>query len=56
MWTAVSNGNYRVQYKPVLGTTNWSDLIGDVTATGNTASKNDIRTSTNRFYRVQVLP
>ena len=55
-WTAVSNGNYRVQYKSVLGTTNWTDLIGDVTATGNTASKTDSRTSTNRFYRVQVLP
>ena len=55
-WSAVSNGTYRVQYQPVLGTTNWTDLIGDVTATGNTASKNDTRTSTNRFYRVQVLP
>jgi hypothetical protein len=55
-WTAVSNRVYRVQYNPVLGTTNWTDLAGDVTAIGNTASKNDIRTSTNRFYRVQVLP
>jgi hypothetical protein len=54
-WSAVSNGIYRVQYQPVLGTTNWTDLIGDVTATGNTASKNDSRTPTNRFYRVQVL-
>ena len=55
-WSAVSNGIYRVQYKPALGTTTWTDLIGDVTATSNTASKNDTRTSTNRFYRVQVLP
>jgi hypothetical protein len=55
-WNSVSNGNYRVQYKPLLSATNWTDLIGDVTATGSTASKNDILTSTNRFYRVQVLP
>ena len=55
-WSAVSNGIYRIQYLPVLGTTNWADLIGDITATDNTASKNDTRISTNRFYRVQVVP
>ena len=55
-WTSVSNGIYRVQYNPGLGTTNWADLVGDVTATGSTASKTDIMTTTNRFYRVQVLP
>jgi hypothetical protein len=55
-WSAVSNGTYRVQFNPVLNTTNWTDLAGDVIATGNTASKTDTMTTTNRFYRVRVLP
>jgi hypothetical protein len=55
-WTSVSNAIYRVQFNPVLGTTNWTDILGDVTATGSTASKTDILTTSNRFYRVQVLP
>jgi hypothetical protein len=55
-WSAVSSGTYRVQYNPVLSSTNWTDLIGDVAATGGTASKTDILTTTNRFYRVRVLP
>jgi hypothetical protein len=55
-WSAVSNGTYRVQFNPVLNTTNWTDLAGDVIATGSTASKTDTMTTTNRFYRVRVLP
>jgi uncharacterized protein involved in high-affinity Fe2+ transport len=55
-WNAVSNTTYRVQYKGVLSATNWTDLIGDVLAGGSTASKTDLKTTTNRFYRVQVLP
>jgi hypothetical protein len=55
-WSAVSNATYRVQHKPDLNTTNWTDLIGDVLASGSTASKTDIETTTNRFYRIQVLP
>ena len=55
-WTAVSNAIYRVQYIPALGSTNWTDLVGDVTAISNSASKTDNMTPTNRFYRVRVLP
>ena len=55
-WSAVSNGTYQIQYQPALNATNWTDLPGNVTATNGIASKTDIRTSTNRFYRVQVLP
>jgi len=55
-WSAVSNGNYRVQYRPFLNATNWTDLTGDVLSSGSTASKTDIETPTNRFYRVQVVP
>jgi hypothetical protein len=55
-WSAVSNVTYRVQYKPDLSAAIWTDLVGDVTATGATASKTDIRAATQKFYRVQVLP
>jgi hypothetical protein len=55
-WISVSNATYRVQYEPILTLTNWTDLLGDVTATGSTASMTDVLTTTNRFYRVQVIP
>jgi hypothetical protein len=55
-WNAVSNTTYRVQYKGVLSATNWTDLIGDVLAGGSTASTTDLKTTTNRFYRIQVVP
>jgi hypothetical protein len=34
----------------------WTDLLGDVLASGSLASKTDPKTTTNRFYRIQVLP
>ena len=55
-WSAVSNGTYRVQYNSDLNTTNWTALSGDVTASGSLASKTDLKTTTNRFYRVHVVP
>ena len=55
-WTTVSNAAYRVEFKTDLGSTNWSEIFGDVTVLGNTASKLDALTSSNRFYRVRVLP
>jgi hypothetical protein len=55
-WTAFSNATYRVQFKSALSAAGWTDVAGDILATGSTASKNDIVTSSNRFYRVQVLP
>ena len=41
---------------PVLAADTTIDLDGEVIATGSTASKIDLQTTTNRFYRVQVLP
>ena len=55
-WSAVSNGVYRVQFNSSLSGTNWTDLVGDITATGATASRTDVMTTSNRFYRVRVLP
>jgi hypothetical protein len=56
IWTATSNVTYRLEYNPALNSTNWSALAGDVTTLSNTASKLDPITSSNRFYRVRVLP
>jgi hypothetical protein len=54
-WPAISNRTYRVQFKASLSDTNWTDLPGDVTATGAIASKTDTATDT-RFYRLSALP
>jgi hypothetical protein len=55
-WTATSNVTYRLESNPAVGSTNWSAIPGDVTTLSNTASKLDALTSSNRFYRVHVLP
>jgi hypothetical protein len=55
-WSSITNHHYRVQFKSSLTATNWTDVAGDVTATGPSASKTDAGGGTNRFYRVLVLP
>jgi len=55
-WNAVSNTAYRIQFKLDLNATNWTDLAGDVVAVGITASKSDILATSNRYYRIRVLP
>jgi len=55
-WTSVSNAVYRVQYNARLNSTNWTDLPGDIIASGNTSSAIDGITNQSRFYRVRVLP
>jgi hypothetical protein len=55
-WPSISNRVYRVQFKTNLLATNWSNLAGDVTATGPNASKTDPATNGVRFYRVVLLP
>jgi hypothetical protein len=55
-WTAVSNAIYRVEFNPNLASSNWTALPGDVPGVGNTASKFDPLTPSNRFYRVRLLP
>jgi hypothetical protein len=56
-WTAISNQSYRLQFTPALENPAWSDIVGDVTAAGPTASQIDPDlVTTNRFYRVRVLP
>jgi hypothetical protein len=56
-WNAVAGQHYRVQYKPNLVTTSWTDLAPDVTATGSTISVADAPGSGSQgYYRVVVLP
>jgi len=54
-WQSISNHQYRVQYRGSLLGTNWTNLPGDVTATGASASKTDVPAGT-RFYRLMALP
>jgi len=55
-WTSTSGKGYRVQFKEDFNAGNWTDLSGDVTASGRTASKTVSMTAARRFYRVQELP
>ena len=54
-WIAVSNATYRVQFQSGLNG-GWTDLAGDVVATGGTASKSDVPTTMTGFYRILVVP
>jgi len=57
-WGAVSNRMYRVQYKTNIDDPMWNDAAGDITASGDTATKTDstITGVPQRFYRVELLP
>ena len=54
-WVSVSNTVYQVQYKTNLASTNWINLVPDVTATSSAASFTDHPgTDLQRFYRILV--
>jgi hypothetical protein len=56
-WSAIPGRTYRVQYKPNLAATNWTDLLPNLTATAATASTTDaISGAPQRFYRILLLP
>ena len=56
-WGSVLNGIYRLQYSEDLIDTNWIDILPDVPAAGSTATAtNTVGVSTQRFYRVLVVP
>jgi len=55
-WRCESNKTYRLEFNPDLGPTNWAALSGDVILSSNKACLFDALTSSNRFYRVRVLP
>ncbi len=56
-WTAIPGQGYRMQLKPDLTLTNWTDVPGDVTATNTLATgTNAANGAIQQFYRVLVLP
>ncbi len=54
-WSSVPGRPYRVQYKSALTDVSWTDLVGDVTATGISSAKTNTPPDT-RFYRVVESP
>jgi len=55
-WTATPGVTYRLQYISNAQNSVWTDVPGDVTASGATASKTDAMGSTQqRFYRVRIV-
>ena len=56
-WTSVPLGIYRLQYIEDLSTTNWTDVLPDVTAAGSISTvTNQSGATTQRFYRLLVVP
>jgi hypothetical protein len=56
-WQSVPGKQYRVQFKNSLSDSAWTDISGDVTATGSTAAKVDnTQSAAARFYRVMLAP
>jgi hypothetical protein len=55
-WTATPGAVYTLQSKTNLQDSSWISIPGNVTASGNTASKNDaVGSSMQRFYRVLIV-
>ncbi|HEX5221542.1 MAG TPA: putative Ig domain-containing protein [Verrucomicrobiae bacterium] len=55
-WSAIPGTKYRVQFKSNLDDPVWIDLTPDVTALDNNAGFTDPLGSSQRFYRIQVVP
>lgn len=55
-WSSKAGKTYKVQYKNNLLSQTWTDLPGTVTATGSIASIVDSTATTQRYYRVVMLP
>jgi hypothetical protein len=56
-WSSVSGRTYRLQYTEDLSHPNWSNVVPDLPATGPTICvTNDVGASTQRFFRVILLP
>ena len=55
-WVADPNKTYRLEFNPDLGPTNWVAVPGEVFTSSNKACISDALTTSNRFYRVRVLP
>ena len=55
-WTATPGVTYRLQTKANPLDSIWVDMVGHVTATGNTAFKDDaVGSEKARYYRIMVI-
>jgi hypothetical protein len=56
-WESVPPGIYRVQYTDELGSTNWTDVLPELQATGSVlTATNPVGSAPHRFYRLRVVP
>ncbi len=55
-WPSIINQKYRLQYVTSITNTNWTSVVGDVTATTTNSSKTDSVGSTPKFYRIILNP
>jgi hypothetical protein len=56
-WNTIPGQTYRLQYKPTLAATIWTDLLPDITAIASNASATDpVGSAPQRFYRILLLP
>ena len=56
-WDSTSGATYQLQYKDNLGSGTWLPLGAPVPGTGATLSiTNDFTQSSQRFYRLEILP
>jgi hypothetical protein len=54
-WTATPGLTYCLQFKSSFEDATWTNLPGNITASGNTAWKEDVVADTQRIYRVMVI-
>jgi hypothetical protein len=56
-WTSKPGQTYRLQYVDSITSTNWTEIPGDIPATGLISSAGaSVDNVSQRFYRVRVLP
>jgi hypothetical protein len=56
-WSAMAGQQYRLQYKPALAATNWTNLGNIITAAGSVLTASDnVCTNAQRFYHVVMFP
>ena len=55
-WSALPGFGYQLQYTSDLGSGNWSNLGGAMTASNGVLATTDSLTNSQRFYRLLLLP
>ena len=55
-WITAPNKTYRLEFAPDPGHTNWNVVPGNIITSSNQACVIDALTSSDRFYRVRVVP